>query len=235
MKKLFIMLLIALLILPAQMCFAGALETQWLRVESKNAYILRTPTNSVDERLFLAEYTYYLRVIGQTNLYYQVVLYDSFDGFYSISGYIRKDEVVLCSDSPTLPLYPKVTATVNVTSCMLYADRDPTSEVLMYALRNQEVYYYGAYENYLFCRLGDKLGYILTECLIMPDIALHPKPLPVPSITTSGNNPSPTVSTPAVVEAEPLSPLSILLPVAVVTAVLVLVLFMDRRKKRKSA
>lgn len=156
-------------------------EYSWARIE-KNGITLYA-TENLDKPLFELEKSYYVEILETVNNAYMVTVMPNTTGFPAILGYVRKSEVKPVEVTPLTPVYPTEQLYVTADSAQLKLLPLASSQNVIVAPATQKMSYYGKlgyYGNdwyYVYC--GGKFGYVQTESVSKPQIALHPTPLEV--------------------------------------------------------
>lgn len=183
--------------------------------------------------------SYYLMVVSATLDLYQVTIFSDTADFPTISGYVKKDDVLLVDYIPTNPLYPAISLTVTATSANIHFSPKQSSTVEMSAVATQTLKYYGSIVDdgsiWHYVYIAGTHGYILSSKTTSPNVPLHPTPLETDANTTptdpdtdgsGGTTPTnPVVST---------SEILLIIFVILLSIGLVLVLLVPQRKKQKN-
>ena len=175
--------------------------------------------------LFYLPYTYYVRVIGETDEYYHVE-YGGEKNSISIDGYVKKD--CLYKDELSADYrYPNVKITTSFNT-VLYLDSN-LSNYSQYIFSGRELNYYGSFNSpdgatIFFVSYNQRLGYV-KECDVSPfSIENHPNPLtfipaPEPEVVPPEKTPEPDV------EPTPTTDNTMALKIAIILSILFAGLF----------
>ena len=170
--------IVALFVLLPQQAFADT-ETRWVRVEED--YVRLYANSDSEKAICKLQKSYYLQVWGEENGMYFVSIMQNEANFPTITGYVWKADVKVCDTTPIPPYYPTETLTVNADSAQLRLSPVPSAETVITVTNTQKVSYYGEINSYgqtwyYVCYYG-KFGYIPSDTVTQPVIALHPTPL----------------------------------------------------------
>ena len=208
----------------------ATVQTHFVRVEETQVCFYASPADVTSEVLFYLPQSYYLTVVDEGPAFYQVTIFDNTDGFYKIAGYVKKSAVSACDETPVAPLYPKETlyALNNTQLCS-----SPQGGILCSTLKGQPMLYYGTLGEWHYVLFGGEFGYVRASDATLPQIALHPTPLPqkeVPDLPQDEEKPSPAADVPQA-DATHVA-LVILFAVPLVTAVVLLFRTDEPKKPR---
>lgn len=182
-----------------------AQTTGYGRVLKDNVYIYKNPEMAEQDKIFTLTLSYYVFIIdtGVSGDYYEVQYQDTANGYYALTGFVKKDSVTLWN-SPSAPYYPVISA-VFLKSSYIYQLAGGTSQILGMAVSGQNVKCYGSIYNesedmyYYYLRSGTNFGYAAAQDLnvTLPAVHADPMPTPTPSPTQSpgpsqNNNPDTT-------------------------------------------
>lgn len=151
----------------------------YVRILEDGVAFYRNPSGQEEDLLFTLFKSYYLRVSESENEDYYLVELGS-----GILGFVKKSAVTPVDILPD-PVYPELYADSDYT---LVLRTKPAADAPAegYALSGQQLLLYGLLTaedgtQYAYVDLmGEKFGYVPVEKLNLPEIPLHPDPLPQP-------------------------------------------------------
>lgn len=232
-------LLITLILLNAAIpcCFAAsAAEYGWIRIVKDGVYLYAD--ENCEKSVFQLEKSYYAEILQTLDNVYQVVVMQNKTGFPNILGYVRKIEATPIEVAPISPVYPTEQIYVTTDSAQLKLLPLASSEIVIVATTTQRLSYYGKMSYYgkdwyyVYC--GGKFGYVDTDSVSAPSIALHPTPLetakPVIKPQDPSNNETPTDETPA--NNAPTAEILLIVFVVLLAGGLTLALFLPGNNKK---
>ena len=237
-KKFVIIFALILSLLISCGKLAHAETGEWARVVNDGVYLYADADTK--QKLFELEKTYYLAIVDKTDSMYQVaVMPENAAEFVQIVAWVRKSDVLLCSDEPASPIYPTTKLTVTADSVDLKLSPLPSSSASLAILNMQQVCYYGKITNYgktwYYVRYAGRFGYVDASALTAPNIQAHPTPLPqTPSNTTPTTpptNPSPDIPTDS---NSPTSEILLIVFVVVLAVGLTLALFLPGNVRKRN-
>lgn len=159
---------------------AVAQDVQWVRITEDDVNLYATCENS--KVMFELPKSYYLQVLGEKNGMYNVAIMQNEEDFPQITGYVWKIEVEDCDEPPQPPYYPTEKITVNTDSAQLKLSPVPSAETLITVTNTQTMSFYGETKSYgetwYYVYFAGKFGYVTSDCVTKPIIAMHPTPLP---------------------------------------------------------
>ena len=215
--------------------FAEAEGVMWARVVNDGVYVYATEED--DERLFVAEKSYYLQIFDETERMYFVYVQPDGGNFPVIGGYVYKSQVKLCDVPPIRPAYPAEKLTVTSGSAAVRTSPLPSAKTEIAAVNRQTVCYYGSIESYgsvwYYVYYGGKHGYVNAQDVSAPNIALHPTPLPSkPTVALPSDDTVEPVQPPS--DPTPASEILLIVFVVVLAVGLTLALFLPGNLKKKN-
>lgn len=179
MKKITILLAILVFFTPLFCPLEAEATTLWVRVVDDDVCLYATDYNS--KVICLLEKSYYLSVLQESDKMFFVSVMDNKNGFPQITGYVWKESVEVCEESPVTPYYPTEKVTVCSDSAYLKLSPVPSAETVIVATNTQELAYYGKIvsynKNWYYVCFGDKFGYVDADSVTKPQIVMHPTPI----------------------------------------------------------
>ncbi len=195
MKKLYIIIGIIITLISTNLCYytpdkAFAIS-QYGRVIDANTPFYKSVYDT--SPLFYLPYTYYVKVLGQTEEYTHVEIHGD-NGITGLDGYVPKEMLYydgLEVENPYLNIY---ITTANTT--ILYNDFNLSSSC-QYIFASRNLYYYGQIVtedgNLFYVGYNNRLGYVKETDILPFSIANHPNKL-----TFITDSLSPEVETPPI-------------------------------------
>ena len=214
----------------------------WVRVTQEETWLYKNPSALASEKLFILAYSYYAKVLEETqNGFYYVELMENSSGFVKIYGYVLADQVTPQQEAPVAPTYPTLFVTVKDSTTILFSLPSSTSSSVCAVYEGQALYYFGTYpvgDNlWYFVRYAQSLCYVHSPCVTMPNLSLHPTPLPKEEIVTPETEPPATDQQPEIKEeTNELSQLqiAIIAIVCLLSLVVVVILFLPAKPKKQN-
>ena len=208
----------------------------WARVLKDNVYLYKT--SAVNEQLFALEKSYYVQIVRDLDSVLQVEIIPDDTDFIRIIGYVRKNEVSLCSTPPITPYYPAVKVNVRDSAVLKKFDNSTLVPVLA-MFSNEQMQYYGKRVidgvTMYYVQYAGRFGYVEASEVSSPQVTLHPTPLPQTPASTTPSTPSddPVDNTPTE-STSPTSEILLIVFVVVLAVGLMLALFLPGNLKKKS-
>jgi len=212
----------------------------WVRITKDGVALHPSPSES--KTTCLLEKSYYVHAVSQTGEYFRVELFGESDEFTKIVGFVKKDDVETCDETPLAPHYPTVQLTFKSTAKLHFSPLEE-SETLFAPLSGQTANYYGKVfsegKTWLLVNCFDEFGYV--EITAVEDFAvpLHPTPLakPADQPEPEPQEQTPQPQTPQETPSQGTQAEEILMIVFVVVLAVCLVaaLFLPNREKRRNA
>lgn len=174
MKKILIILLLSIAVIPCEFSSAYAEDVTFFRVINEETPFFSD--ENLTDVLFYLPYTYYVKILETKNGIAHIEWNGSgtelIDGYTYLSMLFNDNQKV---DSPYLNL--KIT-TSNTAS--LYLDKEKTSQI-QYVFKNRTLNYYGFYQSetefLYYVSYNGKLGYVEEEFINPFSVQNHPNPL----------------------------------------------------------
>ena len=230
-------LILATNIAEAQSALVDTDTASWARVLNESVYLYKSA--NINQPLFLLEKSYYVQIIQEMDNMYQVAVIPNDTDFVYIVGYVRQNDVSLCSTPPVAPYYPAVKVTVTVDSTIMKKFDESTSAPAWAVFNAEQMRYYGkrviSGATWYYVWYADQFGYVEASAVSPPQVALHPTPLPQAPASTTPTTPSddPTDNTPKD-GTLPASEILLIVFIVVLAVGLMLALFLPGNLKKKS-
>ena len=238
MKKLLVIMLLVMLVCAYSIPTASALgeNSGWARVLKDYVYLYAE--QDLNKQMFILEKSYYVEVLESVDNVLHVSVMQNETNFPQITGYVKRTDVELCAVAPMMPYYPTVRLTVIADSAVLRLSPSTSASIVITATNTQKVSYYGKIDNgreWFYVCFGDKFGYVDANSVSVPNIELHPTPLPSkqekPAVTTpSDPTTDPTPST----DNAPTSEILLIVFIVLLAVGLTLALFLPGNVKKRN-
>ena len=164
--------------MPTQSVYA--VETRYARILSNNVGFYKDSERT--NLVFYLPYSYYVKVLEQTDTFSHVECYGVNSSTTCIDGYVNTDELFFDGNTPINP-YLDLSVTVKKETA-IYTDAF-LSDKIQNVFSGRTLNYYGfttdTNGNYLyFVEYGDKLGYVRESDVETFSLSNHPYPIPEP-------------------------------------------------------
>ncbi len=219
---------------PAQALAAPS--AGYVRILEEGVPFYRNPTGEEEDVLFTLFRSYYLAVSESGEADYYMTELGS-----GILGFVRKSDVVAVDVVPD-PVYPELYADSDYT-LVLRTQASAEAPADGYVLSGQRLFLYGFLtagdgSQYAYVDLmGEKFGYVPVERLNLPDIPLHPDPLPQPPEEDPADSSDPDGSGGTVTEDPGLDgtlQLVLVLSILIPSVIVVVLMFRPAKKVPKN-
>ncbi len=239
MKKLLfvVLLLIVCCLLTGYSAFAEELPC-FVRV-TEDDVMLYADANA-NKQMFVLQKSYYAQVLAEENDKYLVTVMPNTANFPKICGYVVKNEVLPCNETPLAPYYPTTKITVNENSATLKLSPSPNAQTVVIATNMQTLSYFGTINSYgktwYYVYYCGNFGYVDSTQVFLPTVAMHPTPLPIATpvvepVTQPTEPPEVTPTEPDLEKPSGMAEIALIAFVCLLAGALVLALFLPSKKQ----